>query len=175
MDPIYFWIIILFAIVLILDYTEGIFKKKNKNPLFMNEHFDNFNYASQTTGLPQNVTPTIEGNFSPPSLNPVNLAPPWYEENNLIEYVPTSTSAALNISGSNNPYFKNFSTNGVTPPYGKCVSCQLDFDCTNYDYEVDQKNQNVCKKCYNSIYVDNKNFPVYAKANGRPRQCRNLE
>ena len=169
MDPIYFWIIILFAIVLVLDYTESIFKKKKNNI----ENF--YTNASLVTGLPSDAPQPEQAAFTPPNLNPVNLAPPWYEENRLIEYIPTYTEAAVNISGTKNTFFGNFSTNGIAPPYGKCVSCQLDFDCSNYDYEVDQKNQNVCKKCYTDIYVNNKNFPVYAKQAGRPRQCRNLE
>jgi hypothetical protein len=100
--------------------------------------------------------------------------PPYYEENRLYTYEIPYTSNAVNITTGSNLHFKNFGTNGIEPPYLKCPSCNLQFDCSNYPYDVDEKNANVCTKCYEKISLDNNNLPVYAKTVGRPRVCKKL-
>jgi len=136
MDQIYFWILILFVIILILDYSDKYFKNK--------ENFKN------------------------------NDSIPYYEENNLYVYEPPFTTNAINISSNKNLNFKNFGTNGITPPYLKCPSCNLQYDCSNFPYEVDDKNASVCTKCNEKVFIDDKNQEVYAKSIGRPRACKNL-
>jgi hypothetical protein len=137
MDQIYFWIIILFVVILILDFSDKYFKNK--------ENFDN----SKSTV-------------------------PYYEENKLYVYEPPYTTNAVNINNNQNLNFKNFGTNGITPPFLKCQSCNLQFDCSNFPYEVDDKNVSVCNKCNENVYLDKNNLPVYAKSVGKPRVCRSL-
>jgi hypothetical protein len=146
MDQIYFWILILFIIILILDYSDKYFNKR--------ENFQNNNKISNST------------------------IPPYYEENRLVTYEPPYSTNAVNFSTSAtnaNLNFKNFTTNGITPPYLKCPPCNLQFGCSNYPYEVDGKNENVCNTCTEKISLDKNNMPVYARANGKPRVCRNLD
>ena len=59
-------------------------------------------------------------------------------------------------------------------PYLKCPMCELQFDCTSYPYKISEKEGNVCTTCMEKIYLDEYNFQL-ARANGRPRVCRNLE
>ena len=142
MDQIYFWILILFLIILILDYSDKYFKKTEK--------FTNSNVADSTL-------------------------PPYYEENRLFVYEPPYSTNAVNISTNQNLNFKNFGTNGITPPYLKCPSCELQYDCSNYPYDVDDKNASVCTRCTDKVSLNNNNFPVYANSAGKPRVCRNLK
>ena len=145
MDQIYFWIIILFLIILLLDFSDKFIKKRKEN-------FEN----KQTI--------------------PNSTIPPYYEENRLFVYEPPYTTNAVNINtGQNTLNFKNFGTNGITPPFLKCSSCNLQFDCSNFPYEVDDKNTSVCTSCFNKISLNNENYPVYAKAVGKPRVCKNLK
>ena len=65
----------------------------------------------------------------------------YFEENRLFVYEPPYTTNAINLN-NNNLNFKNFGTNGITPPFVKCASCNLQFDCTNFPYDVDDKNVN---------------------------------
>jgi hypothetical protein len=146
MDQIYFWILILFLIILVLDYTDKYFKKNKEN--FHNQYITNEISGSTIT--------------------------PYFEENRLFTYEPPYSSNAVNIYTNNNIGFKNFGTNGITPPFLKCPSCNLQFDCTNFPYEVDDKNQSVCNKCFTKISLDDNNMPVYARAAGKPRVCRDL-
>jgi hypothetical protein len=141
MDQIYFWIIILFLIILFLDYCE----KKYKTEQFTN--------------------------LAPISNSSI---PPYYEENRLSVYKPVYTTNAVNLNNKN-LNFKNFGTNGITPPFLKCPSCNLQFKCSDYPYEVDDKNESVCHNCHQKISYNNNNFPVYAKSVGKPRVCRNLK
>jgi len=140
MDQIYFWIIILFIIILVLDYSDKYFKK---------EHFTNNQISDSTIS-------------------------PYYEENRLYVYEPPYSTNAVNISSDKNLNFKNFGTNGVTPSFLRCPACELQYDCSNFPYEVDDKNASVCTKCYQKISLNNNNLPVYAKAVGKPRVCKNL-
>jgi len=140
MDQIYFWIIILFIIILVLDYTDKYFKK---------EHFTNDQISNSTIA-------------------------PYYEENRLYVYEPPYSTNAVNISTDKNLNFKNFGTNGVTPSFLRCPACELQYDCSNFPYDVDDKNASVCTKCYQKISLNNNNLPVYAKAVGKPRVCKNL-
>ena len=143
MDQIYFWILILFFIILILDYSDKYLNKEEK--------FENKNVISDST------------------------VPPYYEENRLYVYEPPYTTNAVNITNSQNLNFKNFGTNGVTPSYIRCPTCNLQFDCSNFPYDVDDKNASTCTKCSERISVNDNNYPVYAKAVGRPRVCKNLK
>jgi hypothetical protein len=144
MDQIYFWILILFLVILILDYTDKYFKNKRK------ENFEN--KISDST------------------------VAPYYEENRLYTYEPPYTANAVNISTNKNLNFKNFGTNGVTPSFLRCPACDLQYDCSNFPYDVDDKNASVCTKCFEKISFDgSSNMPVYSKAVGRPRVCRNLK
>jgi hypothetical protein len=144
MDQIYFWILILFFIILVLDYSDKYFKKKEN---FQNQDDNQISDSSVA---------------------------PYYEENRLYVYEPPYSTNAVNIYTNQNLNFKNFTTNGVTPSYIKCPSCELQYDCTNYPYDVDDKNMSVCTKCNEKISINNNNFPIYAKAVGRPRVCKNL-
>lgn len=146
MDQIYFWILILLCIILILDYSDKYFKNKEK--------FTNSNSNSIISD---------------------STIPPYYEENRLYVYEPPYSTNAVNINSNQNLNFKNFGTNGITPPFIKCPSCALQYDCTNYPYDVDDKNANVCTKCNEKVSLDNNNYPVYAKSVGKPRVCRNLK
>ena len=149
MDKIYFWILILFFIVLILDFSDKYMKNKREN--FNNIDFNNETISDSTI-------------------------PKYFEENRVYEYEPPYTSNAVNLNTSPNSLnFKNFGTNGIRPPFLKCPSCKLQFNCSNYPYDVDSQNESVCTSCYNKISVNDKNYPVYAKAVGRPRLCQNLK
>jgi hypothetical protein len=109
------------------------------------------------------ITKRIKENFN-------NL----YQENNLVTFTPPNTPQAVNFNTSNN-YFKNFATNGMYPPYMKCPSCKLQFDCTNYPYEVSDKNETTCTNCLEKTYLDPYyNLKVYAKSNGAPRACKDI-
>lgn len=149
MDQFYFYIIALLFIILLLDFSDRYFKQQKSSK----ETFGN-RWAT--------------GNY-----------PNFYEENRLVEFIPPITSNSVNISvnpqSSAHAQFSNFATDGITPPFLQCPSCNLQFDCSNYPYEVDQKNMNVCSNCISKIYSDDLNMPVYARSNGRPRQCRNLK
>ena len=71
--------------------------------------------------------------------------------------------------------YSNFGTNGITPPYIKCPSCNLQFDCANYPYDMSDKNGNVCTTCFEKSFLDTNNMPVFSRASGKPRVCRNLK
>lgn len=84
-----------------------------------------------------------------------------------------TNKSSVNFSKTN-LNFKNFGTNGQTPPYLKCPMCNLQFDCANYPYDIDEKNTNVCTTCIEKIYYDTNNYQVFARSAGRPRQARNI-
>ena len=70
--------------------------------------------------------------------------------------------------------FQDFGNDTKNPPYLKCPMCNLQFDCANYPYDIDEKNTNVCTTCIEKIYYDTNNYQVFAKSVGRPRQARNI-
>jgi hypothetical protein len=140
MDPIYFWILILFFIILILDFSDKYLKKKE-------------NFENELSDAPEGK------NY-------------YFEENNVYKFNPPTTSNAVNFNKP--PNFSNFATSGITPSYVKCPSCLLQYDCSNFPYDVDDKNVSTCTKCFENTEVDSNNFPVYAKAVGKPRVCKNL-
>jgi len=152
MDQIYFWIIILFIIILFLDYCEKNIKNKSKET-FNNKSKETFNNQEPISNL---------------------TTPPYFQENKLYISAPTSTLSAVNLNNKN-LNFKNFTTDAVTPPFLKCPSCDLYYGCTDFPYDVDDQYQNVCHKCENKLCNNSKNMPVYAKAVGKPRVCRNLK
>ena len=91
--------------------------------------------------------------------------------------IVNSEATAVNLRKPRN--FGNFGIIGKFPANPICDSCHLEYNCTNYGYEVDEKNANVCRKCkINSI---NKNYNqmdqplyVFSRSAGRPRQCRQI-
>jgi hypothetical protein len=146
MDQIYFWILILFFIILFLDYYE----KRNKTV--------------------EKYEPKIKnGQVSDSTI------PPYFEENRLSVFKPVYSTNAVNISPNKNLNFRNFTTNGITPPFLKCTSCNLQYQCSDYPYEVSDKNESVCHNCFEKISYNSLNYPVYGRAVGKPRVCRNLK
>ena len=124
MDQIYFWILILFFIILILDYSDKYLKKK--------ENFETFLNKPSSIYFGEN--------------NPENK---YFEENNLYKFEPPYTSNSINF---NKPkQFSNFTTNGITPSYIKCPSCVLQYDCTNFPNDVDDKNVSTATPLYNDV------------------------
>ena len=155
MDQIYFWIVILFVIVLILDFCDKYYSKNKENKNINNtkdtkEGFNNWN------NIPKGINPL------------------FYEENKLLVYEPPYTTNALNFNSNSKINFKNFGTHGITPPFVKCPMCELQFDCSNFPYNIDDKNGSVCTKCNEKLAFDENNVPIYARSNGKPRACRNL-
>ena len=88
--------------------------------------------------------------------------------------VPVNTLSAVNFNNKN-LHFKNFTTDAITPPFLKCPTCNLYYGCTDFPYDVDDQYQNVCHKCKNKVCNNSRNMPVFAKAVGKPRVCRNLK
>jgi hypothetical protein len=83
----------------------------------------------------------------------------------------------INFGKHNN--YGNFGTDGFYPPKMRCYDQQLDFNCSNYVYNWNDKNMNVCKnqKNSNGAYLpDSKYIPTYVlgRSVGKPRQCRKL-
>jgi hypothetical protein len=150
MDQIYFWIVILFLIVLILDIIDKYYSNSKEKDKKKKEDFNNWN----------NI---------PRGLNPL-----FYEENKLVTYEPPYTTNALNFNSNCKINFKNFGTHGVTPPYVKCPTCDLQFDCSNFPYDVDSNFGSVCTKCNEKLNFDKNNLLVYARSNGKPRSCNKL-
>ena len=75
--------------------------------------------------------------------------------------------------------YGNFGTEGFYPPKMRCYDQQLDFNCSNYVYNSNDKHMNVCKSQKNTTipYLpDNTYIPshVLGRSAGRPRQCRKL-
>lgn len=160
MDQIYFWIIILFIIILFLDYCE----KKDKKETFINTNDisnEKLSYVSNTSN----------------TLNASNAS--YYEENRLNVFKPAHTSNISNTINYNNKNmnFRNFGISHDAPPFLKCPSCNLQFQCTDnpHDINTDNKNENVCHNCFEKTSYNSLNFPVYAKSVGKPRVCRNLK
>jgi hypothetical protein len=169
MDQIYLWIIILFGVILILDYSERTIK--NKKEKFENK-ISNIENTNTNFGL-------FDNNFNTNASdnNKENSFPPYYEENRLNVYQPTISTNTVQMSSNavnGNLNYSNFGTNGVEPPYVKCPACNIQFDCSNYPYDMSDKNGNVCTTCYEKTFLDNNNMPVYSRANGKPRVCRKL-
>jgi len=179
MDQVYFWIIILFAVILILDYSERMIKKRD-----VKEGFEDANAKIQqkmSSVMDTDVDlGTFDNNFDTLSYSKSNTMnfPPYYEENRLNVYQPTISTNAVNLStAASDPgrlNFSNFGTNGIEPPYVKCPTCNIQFDCSNYPYEMSDKNGNVCTTCYEKTFLDNNNMPVFSRAVGKPRVCRKL-
>ena len=87
-------------------------------------------------------------------------------ENNLNRTMNDNNSINLDKKQS------NFTTNGLNP-FLKCSQCFMDFDCSNYPYIIDNKNNTLCTTCIdkNSDPFKNK---ILSKQPGRPRNCQNL-
>ncbi len=110
----------------------------------------------------------------------------YFEENTLVNFGDNITGSAVNIAKPY-PQIGTFGTSGKRPSYVglanpdtyqgnylNCPSCQLQFDCTNYPYEVDPKHGAVCSSCIEKKLYNEFNLPVYAKSVGSPRKCRDL-
>ena len=102
-----------------------------------------------------------------------NKNEPYFQERNLVSFPTASNDSSINFNNKN-VNFKNFGTDGVAPPYMKCPMCKLQFDCTSYPYKISEQKGNICTTCIDRVYMNQYNFPVLARANGRPRVCRNL-
>lgn len=109
----------------------------------------------------------------------------YFEENALINFGDNITGSAVNLQKANKA--TTFGTSGKHPSYVglanadtyqgnylNCPSCQLQFDCTNYPYEVDERHGAVCTSCIEKRMYNEFNLPVYAKSVGSPRKCRDL-
>ncbi len=111
----------------------------------------------------------------------------YFEENTLVNFGDNTTGSAVNIRHPYRSQVGTFGTSGVRPSYiglanpdtyaggyMKCPSCELQFDCSNYPYEVDAKHGAVCTNCIEKKMYNEFNLPVYAKSIGSPRKCRDL-
>jgi len=153
MDQIYFWIVILFLIVLILDVFDKYYSKHKENDNKIKDNKESFN----------------NWNNIPKGVNPL-----FYEENKLVTYEPPYTTNALNFNSNSKINFKNFGTHGITPPFIKCPVCDLQYECSNFPYDVDSNFGSVCTKCNEKLNFDKNNVLVYAKSTGKPRACKKL-
>lgn len=148
MDLIYILIIVVFIAVVYCDYMDRKITGQDGKEKFENyeiEHVGGFNKG------------------------------PYTQNKNLIEYKIGADKSSVNFNYRNkNLNFQNFTTDGVTPPYLRCPMCTLQFDCTSYPYQISDKEGNVCTTCMDRIFMDEYNFPVLARTNGRPRVCRSL-
>ena len=148
MDMIYLLIIVVFGIIVFCDYMDRKTNGGDKKEGFTNYEIEDI------------------GGFN---------KGPYQDERNLVTYNIGSNLSSVNFNyDARNLNFKNFGTDGVTPPYMKCPMCQLQFDCTSYPYKISEKEGNVCTTCMDRIYMDEYNFPVLARTNGRPRVCKDL-
>ena len=148
MDMIYLLIIVVFGIIVFCDYMDRKTSGGDNKEGFTNYEIENI------------------GGFN---------KGPYQDERNLVTYNIGSNLSSVNFNyDAKNLNFKNFGTDGVTPPYMKCPMCQLQFDCTSYPYKISEKEGNVCTTCMDRIYMDEYNFPVLARTNGRPRVCKDL-
>lgn len=95
---------------------------------------------------------------------------PYVQERNMITYSMPQSHTDVNF----NKKTLGYGVDGVDPPYLKCPMCSIQFDCTSYPYNINDKNENVCTTCREKYVMNGNNFPVFARANGRPRQCRDL-
>jgi hypothetical protein len=111
----------------------------------------------------------------------------YFEENALVNFGDNITGSAVNIRQPYRSQIGTFGTSGIRPSYiglanpdtyaggyMKCPSCELQFDCSNYPYEVDAKHGAVCTNCIEKKMYNEFNLPVYAKSIGSPRKCRDL-
>ena len=111
----------------------------------------------------------------------------YFQENTLISYGDNITGSAVNIrQNSSRGTPSTFGTSGARPSflglpqssyagsYYKCPSCELQFDCSNYPYEIDDKHGAVCTNCIEKKLYNDYNLPVFAKSVGSPRKCKDL-
>ena len=99
---------------------------------------------------------------------------PFYnKDNNSINNIEDNSINNISSVNFNKKLdFSDFSVDGKQP-FMQCHMCNIDFDCTNYPYNVDEANMSVCTQCTNSLDSYIKPM-VLAKSAGRPRQCREL-
>ena len=153
MDMLYVLILIVFAVIIFCDYMDKRSEGEVVDVKDVKEGFTDYQI--------ENIGGFNKG--------------PYTDEKNLVTYNIGSNLSSVNFNyESKNLNFKNFGTDGVVPPYMKCPMCQLQFDCTSYPYKISEKDGNVCTTCMDRIYLDEHNFPVLARTNGRPRVCKNL-
>jgi hypothetical protein len=70
-------------------------------------------------------------------------------------------------------------SNSSYPPKMRCYDQQLDFNCSSYGYNSNDKNMSVCKNQQNeniAYLPDSDHVPTYVlgRSAGRPRQCKKL-
>jgi len=150
---LYVLILIVFAVIIFCDYMDKRSEEEGMEVKDVKEGFTDYQI--------ENIGGFNKG--------------PYTDEKNLVTYNIGSNLSSVNFNyDAKNLNFKNFGTDGVVPPYMKCPMCQLQFDCTSYPYKISEKDGNVCTTCMDRIYLDEHNFPVLARTNGRPRVCKNL-
>jgi hypothetical protein len=91
---------------------------------------------------------------------------------------PSTPTPGVNFDlSTNRTNIKNAGVKCPQPPYQRCYECDLDFQCSNYPYELSDTNESVCSKC-NLLNKNNHQYynspTVMGRAAGRPRQCRKL-
>jgi len=91
------------------------------------------------------------------------------QERGMISYSMPQSHTDVNFTQKRLGY----GVDSVDPPYLKCPMCSIQFDCTTYPYDINDKNETVCTTCKEKYVLNRNNFPVFARANGRPRQCVN--
>ena len=96
-----------------------------------------------------------------------NISSFYYEDK-------TSLPRSASILSRKNKGFGNFGKFGVIPMMQSCSKCQLNDNCSNFDYnKSDTQVMNVCQSCDINTCLDAPYY-VSARSAGRPRQCRRI-
>ena len=151
METIYIMILIFLALLFYLDYRE----KNHKNNI--KENFDS-NNESQTINNSENESSENE------SIND-NLEPYCNKMDDSFNRTMNNPNA-INLGKKQT----NFTTNGLDP-FLRCPQCFMNFDCSNYPYEISDVNQTLCTTC---IDKNSDDYKVLGRQPGRPRNCQNL-
>jgi len=104
-----------------------------------------------------------------------NISSFYYEDNTSIPLTNGGGGkSSSSILSKRSKGFGNFGKFGFVPMMQNCSKCQLNDNCSNFDYnKSDTNTMNVCQSCDMN---QGKNYPYYvsAKSAGRPRQCRRI-
>jgi hypothetical protein len=88
---------------------------------------------------------------------------------------PLSINNSVNLRKPIN--YGNFTKFGKIPPNPVATTCFLDFNCSNYPYDVDERSENVCKRCIPHPLKQNYDKSatyVMGREAGLPRQIRKI-
>ncbi len=162
-------ILILLLLLLVLEFGQRYLRQRRENFGNMDMNMESFD--------------TFGASFLRKDENPNSKI--YFEENTIASFGDNTTSSAVNLRSSKQ--FGTFGTSGKRPSfiglanpdtyegqYMTCPGCQLQFDCSNYPYEVDEKHGAVCTNCIEKRMYNEFNLPVFAKSIGSPRVCRDL-